>query len=87
VGLESFQCRRTRSHGQGKLFQLVQADSKQSIFLPRDDTLETQFTRRGIARGFIPSTARGPRILAISCDWPGGSSKTESVTNLPCRRW
>jgi hypothetical protein len=42
----------------GKSFQLVQADSKQSIFLPRDGTFETQSTRRGIyiARGFIPST-------------------------------
>jgi len=42
----------------GKSFQLVKPDSKQSIFLPRDETFETQANRRGIyiARGFIPST-------------------------------
>ncbi len=42
----------------GKSFQTVNADSKQSIFLPRDGTFENRSNRRGIymARGYIPST-------------------------------
>ncbi len=42
----------------GKSFQTVNADSKQSIFLPRDGTFENRTNRRGayMARGYIPST-------------------------------
>lgn len=42
----------------GKSFQMKVPDEKQSLFVPRGDTFDTRFNRRGIymARGFIPST-------------------------------
>ena len=42
----------------GKSFQVVKPDSKQSIFLPREGTFDSQGYRRAayMTRGFVPST-------------------------------
>jgi hypothetical protein len=69
----------------GKSFQLVTADKKQSIFLPKDNVTDSRTNRRGVylVRGYIPSTDVMDNFL-MSFDVDDGRTpcpiRTQTVT-------